>query len=184
VAVLTRARLGALAHAVLALAGLALGWLALGGCYRPELQDCTVSCAAPGDCASGQVCADGWCTAPDAVCGAPADARLIDATPADAALVDGAPIDAEPPGAELHVVVDGRGKVVIDPLGEECIGTNSVPGDCTYPLEPGSVQTLLPVETSPAADFDAWTTANCENESGACIVTVEAPVTLVGARFQ
>ena len=40
--------------------------LAAGGCYRPELRDCTVRCSAPTDCTGGQICnSDGWCAMSD-----------------------------------------------------------------------------------------------------------------------
>lgn len=171
-AVLTRAAL------------LALVVLSWAGCYQPEVRDCTVSCAAPGDCASGQVCADGWCTAPAnaGTCGAPP----IDAEPQGSDAPDGVPPDAEPPDAAaavLHVVVQGRGKVVIDPLGVECVGAQGTPGDCTFPVTPGSMQTLLPLQTHPQSPFAAWTTDNCSAQAEACVLTMEPPGVLVGARF-
>jgi hypothetical protein len=172
--------------ALLRHAGLGLGLAALAACYRPEARDCTVSCQGADDCLSGQVCgSDGWCAAPDVAggCGAALDAAVPDgAAPDGETPVDGVPPDAA--GAELHVVVSGRGKVVIEPLSVECEGIGGAPGDCTFPAAPGTEVTLLPVDTHPQDTFAGWTTANCESSPGTCVVTVEAPVTLVGAAFE
>jgi hypothetical protein len=171
VAVLTRAIAVAL-----------LGLLGLAACYRPDTRSCTVTCADPGDCAGGQTCSDGWCVAPEAAgtCAAPADA--------DPGRPDGPPgaidagADAAP--ATLHVVVQGRGKVVVDPLGVECLGTQGTPGDCLFPVGAGTTQTLLPVETNPNSPFVGWTTANCLAEPGACTLDMDGDVVLVGASFE
>jgi hypothetical protein len=143
------------------------------GCYRPELQDCTVRCSGPGDCADGQVCARGWCAAADhgERCD---DASSVDADPDGS--VDG-------PGAELHLVVSGRGSVLVEPLGVSCEGTQSTPGDCRFPAAPGVEVTLLPVPTHPQTSFAGWTTDNCAAAADACTIEIEAPVVLVGARF-
>jgi hypothetical protein len=128
------------------------------------------------------VCDDGWCVAPAAAgtCGGggddggsvpDAEVPSIDATPDAAA-------------TQLHVVVEGRGKVVVNPLGVECVGTQAIPGDCFFPAPADSQQTLLPVETSPGAPFTGWTTANCAGSNGECTVTIDAAIVLVGAGFQ
>jgi hypothetical protein len=170
----------------------ALAALAVAGCYRPEVADCTVTCGAPGDCAGGQVCADGWCVASAelaASCAARPDGPPAedDARPIDASVLDGPPPDAPPPDASLHVlhvIVQGRGKVVVSPLGVECVGSNGAPGDCEWSVEPGSEQTLLPVDTHPADSFAGWSTANCSAEPAACVLAMDAAVTLVGATFE
>ncbi len=60
-------------------------------CYDPSLRNCTVTCVAAGDCASGQVCgADGWCAA-EAIAGQ--CAAYLDGGLADAA----EPTDGTPP---------------------------------------------------------------------------------------
>ena len=180
--------------AILKLLPLALV-VTLAACYRPDARDCTVSCAGADDCVDGQVCgADGWCAAPGVAgsCGdEPGDDAAVpshdapesreDAAP-DAEVPDAAPPDA--PGAELRVVVSGRGKVVIEPLGVECEGMTGIPGDCTFPASPGLEVTLLPVDTHPQDTFAGWTTANCQDSPGACVLDVGAPVTLVGASFE
>jgi hypothetical protein len=164
-----------------AAAALALALVA--SCYQPQYVDCTVTCQGAGDCAPGQICNSGRCASPDVpTCGnddaAPApDAHTIDAVPVDAAAPD-ANVD------DLHVVVQGRGKVVIDALAAECVGTNGTPGDCHYAVEDGTSLTFLPVETSPASPFSAWTTPNCSAETGACTLVIDAPAVLVGAQFQ
>jgi hypothetical protein len=165
----------------------ALAGLAAAGCYRPEARDCTVSCSQPGDCLADQVCGDdGWCAAPEvagrclASDGPRPDGARPDAPPVDAPPADAPPIDAA--GADLHVVVSGRGKIVVSPLDVECVGTQNMPGDCHFGVAPGSQVTLLPVTTHQNYPFAGWTTPNCEG-SGACELTLEAPVTLVGASF-
>jgi hypothetical protein len=159
---------------------------AAAGCYQPSARDCTVSCQGAGDCLGGQVCgADGWCAAPG-VAGTCGSIDHDAATGSDAE-PDAVPADAAPPdaaSASLHLVVSGRGKVIVEPLGVECVSTNGNPGDCTFPASPGTEVTLLPTDTHPQDTFAAWTTANCEAETGACVITIEAPVTLVGASFQ
>ncbi len=101
-------------------------------------------------------------------------------------LADAAPTDAAGPDAgafTLHVVVQGRGKVVIEPLGVECIGTQGTPGDCVFDAPVNSVQTLLPVQTHSQTQFTGWTTDNCSAEPAACTLTMDQPVVLVGAAF-
>jgi hypothetical protein len=44
--------------------------VAVGGCYNPDVkdctvQDCTVQCAAKTDCTGGQTCVHGWCAMPN-----------------------------------------------------------------------------------------------------------------------
>jgi len=155
--------------------------LLVAGCYGPEVRDCTVSCASASDCATGQTCGeDGWCAAPDVAGSCAARTDAPDARPVDAA-IDGAASDAGV--AQLHVIVAGRGKVVVDPLGVECIGYAGVPGDCLFDVSPGATEMLLPVETTPSSAFAGWTTDNCAEAASSCTVTMEPPVTLVGARF-
>jgi hypothetical protein len=155
------------------------------GCYEPTVSDCALTCAEEHDCAGGQVCADGWCVSPEAVgsCRLPAidgGAEPDAAAPRPDAMT--APLDAGV--VQLHVLVQGRGKVVIDPLGEECVGTNNTPGDCAYELPPGTTQTLLPVQTHQNWPFAGWTTENCSGEPGACTLVIDDAVVLVSATFQ
>lgn len=168
----------------------ALAALALGACYRPDARDCTVACDDPGDCLDGQVCgASGWCATPDVSCKVGDDAAPdpIDGAPDDARAVDGPPAPDGPPpdaaGAELRVLVSGRGKVVVEPLGVECVGTTGAPGDCTFGVAPGTEVTLVPLQTHPNYPFAEWTTANCAGETGACTVTVDPPSVVVAASF-
>jgi hypothetical protein len=176
-------------------AGLLVGSF-LAGCYQPTLRDCTVTCRGADECASGQVCgSDGWCAAPDVAgtCGLVVDGAAADAGRADGPLVDGplvdgplvdAGLDARPvdaPGAVLHVLVSGKGKVVVDPLSVECVGP---PGDCTYGANPGDDVTLTAVATNGGHAFSDWSTANCQGQGVSCTVTIMAPATTVGATFQ
>jgi hypothetical protein len=154
-------------------------FLLLAACYQPEVRDCTVTCAHAGDCADGQVCGrDGYCAAPAVAgtCGFVVDA----ATSADASPSDAPPSDAGT--AQLHVIVQGRGKVSVDPLGMECTGTNTADGDCMFDVPSGASEMLTPVQTNPQSSFVDWTTANCAGMT-ACTVTVDPPVTLVTAMF-
>ena len=95
----------------------AVAALVLAGCYTPALRDCTVSCDAPGDCASGQVCgSDGMCAAP----ASPATARW--SRPTRGPMRRRRParcrggIDARPdamPSVRLTVQIMGKGSVVL-----------------------------------------------------------------------
>ena len=180
--------------------GLLVGSL-LAGCYQPTLRDCTVSCRGADECASGQVCgSDGWCAAPDVagtcglvVDGAAADAARTDGPLVDGPLVDGARLDArgpdaradarpvDAPGAVLHVLISGKGKVSVDPLGVAC---TAPPGDCTYGASSGDDVTLTATATDGGHHFVDWSTANCQGMGASCTVTITAPTTTVGATFQ
>jgi len=187
-------------------AGLVLAGALLAGCYQPSLRDCTVSCHAAGDCASGQICgSDGWCAAPDVAgtCGLIADGATVDGSVVDGSVVDGpehdGPVadasnidasrpdarpDASPPdaaGAVLHVLVSGHGKVLIDPLGVEC---TSPPGDCSYGANPGDTVSFTAKTTDGSHKFLGWTTSNCMGQGVQCVTTIIAPATTVGAQFE
>ncbi len=167
--------------------------LLVAGCYDPSLRDCTVTCHGAGECASGQVCgADGYCAAPSVAgtCKAPdargsdidapltdIDAPLIDAPLIDAQMFDAPPPDA--PGAQLHITITGKGKVVDSTGTIQCLGP---PGDCLFGAEPGQMITLTAVGNT-AHPFVDWTTANCMGMGATCTVTIQAPVTTVSATF-
>lgn len=163
----------------------------LAACYQPTLRDCTVSCTSAADCAGDQVCgSSGWCAAQGVVCSLDADAATdgadtdagdgaIDArmdAPNDGA-IDAQPIDA---GATLRIVISGRGSVIGDFPGVDCM---SPPGDCSYGIDPGTVVMLTAVDGPGGHDFVDWTTPNCMGMGRTCVVTVTAPITLVGASF-
>ena len=184
--------------AVVTRAALAAAVALAAGCYDPALRDCTVTCAGAGDCASGQVCgADHFCAAPSVAgtCGKPdaragedaprADAPLIDASTEPDARYDAMPhIDAPPPdapGALLHIVITGKGKV-IDTTGT--ISCMAPPGDCVFGAEPGQSVTLTAVAQTQQHPFDKWTSANCAGQGASCTLTIVAPVTEVDATFK
>jgi hypothetical protein len=157
---------------------------ALTACYQPTLRDCTVSCASASDCAGDQVCGEsGWCAAQGVVCAlepdaAGADSAVTDAGDSDATMTDTmVPVDA---GASLRIVISGRGSVAGDFPNVDC---QSPPGDCTYGISPGTVVTLTAVDGPGGHEFVDWTTPNCMGMGRTCIVTISAPVTLVGVTF-
>lgn len=138
---------------VLVLAAVAL----VGGCYQPELRDCTVSCESADGCAEGQACtANGWCAAPGHAGGCAA-------------------------AASLELRVERPGRVVIDGLELSCESTGDTE-QCDFDLSAGTSITLRVVETG--GDFDKWTTSNCAEDRDACTVIVDDAGTVVGAKFR
>ncbi len=140
--------------------------LGLGGCYAPDLRDCTVTCSAAGDCAGGQVCgADGFCAARDVAgsCGGGALDAGLDAAPR----------------VMLHVVVMGTGRV--DVVGASSCGDTGA-YDCLISVPKGRV-TLDAVVTVGDKPFDRWTTPNCTGQTSTCMFTANTSTT-VGAKFK
>ena len=145
--------------------------LALAGCYSPELQNCTVSCAAVTECGSGQVCgADGFCAEPSV-------AGHCNAGGPDAAIHDAAIQEAN---VALRITIAGRGRVTAAGIGV-CDTDDPNHGDCTWLVPPHIVRTLDAVVTD--HDFQGWTTANCSMQGATCTLTPVA-ATQVGARFK
>lgn len=155
---------------------LAVGLAAATACYEPALRDCVVSCAAADECAADQQCAGGWCASPGTVCtgggddedagnGGGGDARVIDA----------------PPSATLRIEVKEHGRVDTDQSGVDCSGPN---GNCMFSIMDGTEVTLTAVENHPNYRFEKWTD-DCDGEQSlSCTVTVDAPMTRVGAEFK
>lgn len=162
----------------------------MSACYQPTLRDCTVSCTSAADCAGDQVCgANGWCAAQGVVCSLDPDAASPDAAGPDAGDTDAADGDAMMPtdgtpmidaGADLRIVISGRGSVVGDYPGVDCM---SPPGDCTYGISPGTMVMLTAVDGPGGHAFVDWTTPNCMGMGRTCVVTVTAPITLVSVAF-
>lgn len=152
---------------------LALATTAVAGCYAPDLRDCTVTCTAGTDCASGQVCGrDGFCASADV---AGQCDRLGDA---------GVRPDAPPPPPAkitLHVQIDGPGRVTIAGVG--VCSKDVANGDCTWQVAPGAL-TAVP-EAFEDKHFEHWTTPPCSAMPTAtpCAFTLAAPIT-VGAKFK
>ena len=168
--------------------------VALAGCYQPEVRDCTIACSFATDCVDGQQCgSDGWCAAPD-VAGscderrdAP-DAMRADAEPPieiDASVPDAADPDGMPDVVvKLKLIVEGRGKVTVSPLGEDCYGVNNGSMTCEYMLGFGSTQHMVPLEEGGGSQWVGWTTSNCSAQVGECTLMFTAAETLVVAKFQ
>lgn len=182
----------------------ALVVLACASCYRPELRDCTVSCTAATDCAAGQVCSQNWCTAPQlaGTCGSdgPVDPDGFvdpDGPPGPDSTVhtDGSPDaepDAPPPpppdastgpdaSALLNLLVHGRGRVTVQPIGVQCDGRHNQTVQCPFTVMPNAFLSLSAIETHPSSDFQFWS-LSCSG-SGACNVTMNQPVVSVRADF-
>jgi hypothetical protein len=154
---------------------------ALAGCYSPLLRDCTVSCAAPTDCAGDQVCGeDGLCAAPEVAghCAAiPPDAG----TTLDDAFPDAAPPDG-PATVKLRVQVSGKGSVVIDGLGI-CSSLDPQRGDCMYDVPAAVAQRARAVSLQPTEVFASWTSPTCSGQGPICVFTAAAATT-IAAKFQ
>jgi hypothetical protein len=131
--------------------------LVAASCYSPDLRDCTVTCAAATDCASGQVCNGGLCSGPSVQCAmlATPDAAIPPPPPNDAAMVqpDAKP-DAAPPMIPIHVHIDGVGHVTLDGGG-----------DCNSPKDHADCDLSAPehvlamFHAKPADHFDHWSDA-------------------------
>jgi hypothetical protein len=154
----------------------------LAACYQPTLRDCTVSCASPGDCASGQVCgADGMCAAPG-VAGHCAMIAPDAGPPHDGAVRDaiGAHPDAAPT-VRLTVIVMGKGSVVLDD-GSTCSSVEPQRGNCSYDVAPGIVITAQATAIQLDQIFTRWTSMTCSGAPARCTFTPDMATT-ISARF-
>jgi hypothetical protein len=129
-----------------------------GGCYAPELRDCTVTCSESTDCPDDQECnSDELCAAAGVDCAASGSGG--------------------PSRVTLRVLVHGPGKVVVKDTGE-CMGADGVPGDCSWQLAAG---TLVELDAS-SGNFDRWT-SSCAGRDDSCTLSLSSSST-VGARFR
>jgi hypothetical protein len=131
--------------------------VASSGCYDPATRDCAVACAAPGDCAAGQICgSDGFCAAPEV-------AGTCEAQPS------------------LHLVVEGRGRITTSNPAVRCEGREDEPGDCWFDVAMDSEIAVVAVSTHQHWEFERWDQAAC-GESPSCSVAVAGDLVLT-ARF-
>lgn len=166
------------------------------GCYSPSLADCTVSCAGPSECASGQVCGnDGLCAAPevagrcmiapDAGADAALDAGVIIDAPIPV-MIDAAVPDAPPPPppktVKLRVQIGGKGRVVVDGRGTCSASAGPGGGDCTFDVARGAAQTVRAVPIQLDQRFLSWSSPTCRGQSATCTFTPAAD-TVVVAQF-
>lgn len=156
------------------------------GCYEPTLTDCQVSCAADDACAGDQVCDHGWCVDPSArdTCDEPvsADARPPEDGPPEVTTPDAAVPDAALDVA-LRVVIEGRGRVAIGPIGEVCESLEQTGADCTYQVPAATSIELLAVSVHHNWQFESWTTGACTDQGAQCSFQIDRQ-TLIGARFR
>ena len=153
----------------------------LAACYSPSLRDCTVTCSAASDCASGQVCGgDHFCAAP-VIAGTCATPVQLDAD-IDGALADAA-IDARAADAAidaalfvaLHLHVDGKGTLLLD-------GGGSCRSDCMLSVPRAEPSTLRAIADADQM-FDRWTSPTCAGQPATCTFT-PLVATTVNARFR
>ncbi|CAN5879057.1 hypothetical protein BH11MYX3_BH11MYX3_46260 [soil metagenome] len=140
----------------------------LSGCYAPDVRDCTVTCSAATDCASGQVCGkDGFCAAEGVAgtCGPGGVDAGVDAAPR----------------VMLHVTVDGTGKVDVVGAGM-CGGGGGGSNDCMISVPRGPV-VINAIVTQTDKPFERWTTPNCTGQTSSCMFTANTATT-VGAKFK
>ena len=118
-------------------------------CYSPDALDCTVTCSAPTDCLSGQVCgADHFCASPE-ISGrcSPTDARRE------------APV-------ELQIQIQGMGMVTLmgggtcSGVGPPCFVTAQLGAPATLQAAPGVGQ-----------QFDQWSDQSCQGQPATCTFT-------------
>jgi hypothetical protein len=162
-------------------------------CYSPDLRDCTVSCTAANDCASGQVCgSDRFCASPELAgrCGSlPTDDGGTPIPPTDAGvIVDGesvTPPDAPPDAPmtkQLHIKVDGQGGISVLGVGT-CDSAPPQNGDCRFDV---FLATPLHAEGygHPGWRFDKWTDGPCQDDhEDSCNFTPTGPTNL-NAKFR
>jgi len=144
----------------------AIAILAAGGCYAPDLRDCTVTCGASDECADGQACnPQGFCTAEGVTCMAGSGGATVDAPSATR--------------ITLRVQVMGTGKVVVDGVGE-CADS-----ECTWEV-PTALLRFTAQQLEAGKPFERWTTTNCgggQVTQPSCVFTAAASTT-VGAKFK
>jgi hypothetical protein len=162
--------MGVLAPVAIAIAIPALA--ALTGCYSPSLRDCTVSCEAAGDCASGQVCGD------DGLCASPMVAGQCATVEVDAGTVDAAPDG--PVLVKLSVQVDGKGS--IDVAGSGVCSSEMMRGRCMYDIPLGVAQRVEAIAIDSREPFVGWTSLACAGQGAVCTFVPVAMTTVV-ARF-
>jgi hypothetical protein len=163
--------------------------MVFGGCYSPDLRDCTVTCAGTAECASGQVCGnDHFCAAPARAgsCAAPPvpdagiDARGHRPPPPDAA--PDAPPDAHGDTVQLAIHIDGQGLVKLE-NGGSCGNADLTPDtECTLVAPRGLPATLNAIGLDNQV-FDRWTTPTCAFQGATCVL-VPWFDSDVGARFR
>lgn len=140
---------------------LALTLLAAGGCYAPDLRDCTVTCTAADECAGDQVCSSaGLCAADGVTCTG-----------------GGATTDAPTPMVMLRVEVDGTGRVLIDGIGT-CDDSQ-----CTF-MVPTRLLMFEAQRTDVDKQFERWTTTNCAQSTLTSCSFTPTSSTTVGAKFR
>jgi hypothetical protein len=167
--------MGVLARIATAIAIAALA--ALAGCYSPSLRDCTVSCEAASDCASGQVCGD------DGLCAAPMVAGRCANIEVDAGTVDAGVPDAPPDApvlVRLSVQVDGKGSV--DVAGSGVCSSQMMRGRCMYDIPLGVAQRVEAIAIDSKEPFVGWTSLTCFGQGAVCTFT-PLTMTTVAARF-
>jgi hypothetical protein len=156
--------------------------IAAGGCYEPELRDCTLTCSSASDCADGQVCGD------DQYCAAPGIAGRCASLPGDAGSNsrDGG-IDARTiPDAATHVTltisIEGQGRTVMLGTGT-CDKAAPQNGMCMFTVP---IDALVTVQAQPYPKwrFDKWTTTPCRvSLIGSCTFTATSSLT-IGVKFR
>jgi hypothetical protein len=135
------------------------------GCYDPVTRDCAVACAAPGDCAAGQICgSDGFCAAPEVAgtCGDEVEVGAAQRT--------------------LHLVVEGRGRITTSQPEVLCEGLQDDPGDCWFAVAADAEIAAVAVSTHHHWEFEGWDQVAC-GESPTCSVSMADDVVLT-ARFR
>jgi len=175
--------MGVLARIATTVAIVALGALvalaAPAGCYAPSLRDCTVSCEAASDCASGQVCGDdGLCAAPE-VAGRCATIEVDAGTAVDAGAADAAPDG--PPLVTLFVQIDGKGSV--DVAGRGVCSSEIQRGRCMYDIPLGVAQRVEAIAIDNKQPFVGWTSLACAGQGAVCTVVPLTTATTVVPRF-
>ncbi|HEY5926558.1 MAG TPA: hypothetical protein VIV11_32950 [Kofleriaceae bacterium] len=168
---------------------MALSIALAGGCYAPELRDCTLTCSAATDCADGQVCdSEGFCAAPEiaGTCSSlPGHAGGNDRDAGiDAPKINDARPDAAPDAMThvlLAITIESKGRVIVQTIGT-CEQSGPQNGSCVFYV-PRDVE--LTVQAQPYSDhrFDRWTTTTCMSAPATCMFTPTS-ATPLGVKFR
>lgn len=156
-----------------------------GGCYSPELRDCTLTCSSASDCADGQLCgADHFCAAPEIAghCSSlPGDATGSDRDAGvDAPKIVDAASDAATHVA-LMISIEGQGRASVG--SATCDQAAPQNGMCVISV-PINQPVTVAATGYPGWRFDKWTTAVCASVPITLCTFSPSAATPVGLKFK
>jgi len=131
------------------------------GCYDPQVDDCTITCAAIDECADGQLCgADGFCAAPD-VAGT---------------------CNPGVPTAVLTIRIEKKGRITVDNPVFACESTEGAGTTCMTAIPKTGWLDLHAIETD--KEFERWTSTRCLGQPTTCRLLLGDATLEVSAKFR